>query len=60
MKLNATDIAGRMRLLPRRHRLAHLRALIRRQPAGSTRGDELAALLRDETSAPPSCEGRAV
>jgi hypothetical protein len=56
MKLSATDIAGRMKPLPRRHRLAHLRALIRRQPAGSIRGKELAALLHDEMTAPPPYE----
>jgi len=36
----------RMKPLPRRHRIAHLRALLRRQPALSVRREELAALLR--------------
>jgi hypothetical protein len=48
----------RMRRLPRRHRIAHLRALIARQASRSTRGQELAALLRDEMSARPECEDR--
>jgi hypothetical protein len=43
----------RMKRLPRRHRVAHLRALIRRQPARSIRGDELASLLRDEMATRP-------
>jgi hypothetical protein len=40
----------RMKRLPRRHRIAHLRALLRRQSAGSIRGAELAALLRNEAN----------
>jgi hypothetical protein len=43
-----------------RHRIAHLRALIGLQPAGSIRGEELAALLRDEMIARPRKEARAV
>jgi len=31
----------RMKPLPRRHRIAHLRALIRLQPTGSARSHEL-------------------
>jgi hypothetical protein len=58
-ELNAA-MAGRMKPLPRHHRLAHLRALIRRQPAGSIRGEQLAAVLRDEMAAQPCCEGSAV
>jgi hypothetical protein len=38
----------RLKLLPRRLRVAHLRALIGRQFLGSIRGREVAALLRDE------------
>ena len=38
----------RMRLLPRRHRIAHLRALIAQQPLGSVRRVQLVELLRDE------------
>jgi hypothetical protein len=40
-----------MKRLPPRLRLAHLRALIRREPAGSTRTHELVALLRDQLTA---------
>jgi hypothetical protein len=42
---------ARMNVLPLRHRLAHLRALIRQQPAGSVRRQQLAAMLRDELTA---------
>jgi hypothetical protein len=38
----------RMRPLPRRHRIAHLRALIGQAPLGSIRRAQLVALLRDE------------
>jgi hypothetical protein len=58
MKLNPTSMIGRMKPLPRRHRIAHLRALIRLQPAGSIRGQELAALLRGEMNAHLACEER--
>jgi hypothetical protein len=51
---------GRMKPLPRRHRLAHLRALIRQQPAGSLRREQLAALLRRELLAPPALEEPAI
>lgn len=40
--------ADRLRRLPRRHRIAHLRALIGLQPEGSSRRDELSGWLRDE------------
>jgi hypothetical protein len=40
-------MATRMKPLPRRHRIAHLRALIDRQLPHSTRRRELAALLRE-------------
>jgi hypothetical protein len=43
----------RMKRLPGRHRIAHLRALIRHEPIGSARGKELASLLRDEMSSRP-------
>jgi hypothetical protein len=36
--------------LPRHHHIAHLRAVIRQQPVRSDCREELAALLRDETS----------
>jgi hypothetical protein len=43
----------RMKPLPRRHRIAHLRALIRLHPVGSARRCELAALLHAEMTARP-------
>jgi hypothetical protein len=46
----AAVVAARLKLLPRQHRIAHLRALIR-QPVDSLRRRELAALLRDEVTA---------
>jgi hypothetical protein len=45
-----TYIADRLKRLPRRHRIAHLRALIGLQPEGCGRRDELSQLLRDEIS----------
>jgi hypothetical protein len=59
MKPDAASMIGRMKPLPRRQRLAHLRALIRQQPTGSIRRGQLAALLRSELSTPPAFEGRA-
>jgi hypothetical protein len=53
-------MAARMKPLSPRHRIAHLRALIRREPDGSIRRVELAALLRDEVTARPANENRAV
>jgi hypothetical protein len=41
----------RLKLLPRRHRIAHLRALVGRQIRRSIRGRELAALPRHEMTA---------
>ena len=41
-------MAERLKLLPRRLRVAHLRALIGRQVSGSVRGRQLAGLLRNE------------
>jgi hypothetical protein len=43
-----TYAADRLKRLPRRHRIAHLRALIGLQPAGCGRRDELSELLREE------------
>jgi len=45
-----TCLADRLKRLPRRHRIAHLRALIGLQPEGCGRRDELSELLRDEMS----------
>ena len=52
-------MAARMKPLSPRHRIAHLRALIRLEPAGSIRRDQLAALSRDAMPAPPANETRA-
>jgi len=44
----ATYIADRLKRLPRRHRIAHLRVLIGLRPVGCSRRDELSELLREE------------
>jgi|HubBroStandDraft_5_1064220.scaffolds.fasta_scaffold866203_2 hypothetical protein len=49
----------RMRPLPRRHRIAHLRALIGQTPLGSIRRAQLMALLHDEMSLPCGNRSRA-
>jgi hypothetical protein len=51
-RLSSVAVAARMKPLPRHHRIAHLRALIGREAAASTRREELAALLRHEVAAP--------
>ena len=43
-----TCLADRLKRLPRRHRIAHLRALIGLQPAGCNRREQLSELLRAE------------
>jgi hypothetical protein len=48
MKSAVTHAADRLKRLPRRHRIAHLRALIGLQPVGCGRRDELSELLREE------------
>jgi len=48
LKLTPAVMVIRMKGLPRRHRIAHLRALIAQQPVRSVHREELAALLRDE------------
>jgi hypothetical protein len=55
-----TIMVIRMKPLPRRHRIAHLRALIRQQPARSIRREELVALLCDEMLAGSGEETRAM
>jgi hypothetical protein len=50
----------RTKPLPRRHRIAHLRALIRQQSARSIRREELVALLCDEMLARHGEETRAM
>jgi hypothetical protein len=52
------DMRIRMQCLPRRLRIAHLRALMARLPSCSIRRQGLAALLRDELAARPRCEDR--
>ena len=47
-KTAVTCVADRLKRLPRRHRIAHLRALIGLQPVGCPRRDELSELVREE------------
>jgi hypothetical protein len=47
-----------MQCLPRRLRIAHLRALMARLPPCSVRRQGLAALLHNELAAQPQCEDR--
>ncbi len=49
-----TCLADRLKPLPRRHRIAHLRALIGLQLEGYGRRNELSELLRAEISDAPS------
>lgn len=53
MNTSIAIILVRIKPLPRRHRIAHLRALLRWQPAGSLRRGQLAASLRAELAARP-------
>ena len=55
MNTSVAIMRARMKPLPRCHRIAHLRALLRRPMACPVRREELAALLRDEMSAQSSC-----
>jgi hypothetical protein len=51
MKSRSTPVAAmaaRMKPLPLPHRIAHLRALIAREPAHTIRNQDLAELLREE------------
>ena len=43
-----TCVADRLKRLPRRHRIAHLRALIGLRPVDCGRRDELSELLSEE------------
>jgi hypothetical protein len=58
-KLNAAAVIGRLKLLPRRHRIAHLRALLRHSPACWLAREQLAALLRGQTITQAANENRA-
>lgn len=60
MNTEVSGLPARMKRLSLRHRLAHLRALIRRAPAGSARRHELVALLRDQLMARPANENRSL
>ena len=51
MNTSVAIIIGRTKPLPRRQRIAHLRALLLRQPSGSLRRAQLAALLCAELAA---------
>jgi hypothetical protein len=43
-------VAVRLKALPLRHRMAHLRALVGLQPQDCRRREQLVELLREETS----------
>jgi len=58
MSTKVAVIAVRIKRLSPRHRLAHLRALIRREPAGSNRWLTLVALLRDQSATTPANDNR--
>jgi hypothetical protein len=60
MKRRSTVSLGRMKPLPPRLRITHLRALIRLEPSGSARALQLAALLRDQLTDVAANENRAV
>jgi hypothetical protein len=57
--MRSADSSERIKVLPPRLRVAHLRALIRRVPAGSARFRKLAVLLHEELTAPAANENRA-
>jgi hypothetical protein len=59
MSTAVSHLAVRMKRLPPRHRLAHLAALIRQEPAGSSRTPKLVALLRGQLAATPANENGA-
>ena len=58
MSTELSHLAVRIKRLSPRHRLAHLRALIRREPAGSNRRLKLVALLHNQLAASPANENR--
>ena len=60
MSTKVAVMAARMKRLSPRHRLAHLRALIRREPAGSNRWLTLIALLRDQWATTLANENRSL
>jgi len=56
MSIDVSAMPVRMKRLSLLHRLAHLRALIRHAPDGSSRRSALLALLRDQLPASPANE----
>jgi hypothetical protein len=60
MSAKVTVMAMRIKRLSPRHRLAHLRALIRREPADSIRRLTLVALLREQLAALPANDNRSL
>jgi hypothetical protein len=54
MSMSVAIMAVRLKPLPRRHRIAHLRALMNREPAHSIRREQLMLVLREETTAQPT------
>jgi hypothetical protein len=59
MNASVAVMVFRMRPLPRRHRIAHLRALIGQAPLDSIRRAQMVVLLRDEMTLPCGNESRA-
>jgi hypothetical protein len=57
--MRSADSSERIKVLPPRLRVAHLRALIRRAPGGSERVGKLAVLLHEVLTAPAANENRA-
>jgi len=55
MNTSVAIMRVRMKPLPRCHRIAHLRALLRRPMACPVRREELTALLREEMGVRSSC-----
>jgi hypothetical protein len=51
MSTSVAIMAVRLNPLPRRHRIAHLRASLNQEPAHSIRREQLMLLLREETTA---------
>ena len=60
MNIPVAVMRVRMKRLPLRLRLAHLRALIRRERAPSQRRHELVALLRDQSAVMLANENRSL
>ncbi len=60
MKTPIAIMVARMKRLPRRHCIAHLRALIKSESIGTIRRVELVALLRHEMTARLAKEIRVV